>query len=105
MSPEPLPPHDARAMHHLVGGGIASLATAILLIRDPGVPGRLAAVGWRLWGRTSTRYCFHKRTKPKTPSISVLTGHFRYQKCSSKRVFRFGGAVPEPTSMQQATIS
>jgi hypothetical protein len=45
MSPEPLPPHDARAMHHLVGGGIASLATAILLIRDPGVPGRLAAVG------------------------------------------------------------
>jgi hypothetical protein len=40
MSPDPLPAYDARAMHYLVGGGIASLATAILLVRDAGIPGR-----------------------------------------------------------------
>lgn len=30
---------DANAIHHLVGGGIASLAAAAFLIRDAGVPG------------------------------------------------------------------
>ena len=44
MSPDPLPPHDAPAMHYLVGGGIASLATAVLLIRDAGVPGLLIRI-------------------------------------------------------------
>ncbi|AGA34999.1 myosin-crossreactive antigen [Thioalkalivibrio nitratireducens DSM 14787] len=44
MSAESLPPNDVPAMHYLVGGGIASLAAAILLIRDAGVPGQLIRI-------------------------------------------------------------
>jgi hypothetical protein len=73
MRPEPLSPHDARAMHHLVGGGIASLATAILRAGCGVGPAQDILRAGRLRGRTSTRYCFKTRTKPKTPSISALT--------------------------------
>jgi oleate hydratase len=41
---DPRDSNGSPAMHYLVGGGIASLATAILLIRDAGVPGRLIRI-------------------------------------------------------------
>jgi myosin-crossreactive antigen len=44
MTPDPLTPRPLPAMHYLVGGGIASLAAAVLLIRDAGVPGRCIQV-------------------------------------------------------------
>lgn len=44
MRPDPDLPHHAPPVHYLVGGGIASLAAAVLLIREAGVPGPLIRI-------------------------------------------------------------